>query len=89
MLALIRDLRAAGLRTGLLTNNARELRSLWWDLLPYDELFDDIVDSSEVGLRKPNPAVYRLALDRGSHQLGGTNLLQLDCAPAIFHLLPV
>ena len=64
MLALIRDLRAAGLRTGLLTNNARELRALWWDLLPYDELFDDIVDSSDVGLRKPNPAIYRLALDR-------------------------
>jgi epoxide hydrolase-like predicted phosphatase len=64
MLVLIRDLRAAGLRTGLLTNNARELRALWWDLLPYDELFDDIVDSSEVGLRKPNPAIYRLALDR-------------------------
>ncbi len=64
MLALVRDLRAAGLRTGLLTNNARELRALWWDLLPYDELFDDVVDSSDVGLRKPNPAIYRLALDR-------------------------
>jgi epoxide hydrolase-like predicted phosphatase len=64
MVALIRELRAAGLRTGLLTNNARELRALWWDLLPYDELFDDVVDSSEVGLRKPNPAIYGLALDR-------------------------
>jgi epoxide hydrolase-like predicted phosphatase len=64
MIALIRDLRAAGLRTGLLTNNARELRTLWWDLLPYDELFDDVVDSSHVGLRKPNPAIYRLALER-------------------------
>jgi epoxide hydrolase-like predicted phosphatase len=64
MIALIRELRAAGLRTGLLTNNARELRALWWDLLPYDELFDDVVDSSDVGLRKPNPAIYRLALDR-------------------------
>jgi epoxide hydrolase-like predicted phosphatase len=64
MLTLIRDLRSAGLTTGLLTNNARELRALWWDLLPYDELFDDIVDSSDVGVRKPNPAIYRLALDR-------------------------
>ena len=65
MLALVRA--PAGppdLRTGLLTNNARELRALWWDLLPYDELFDDVVDSSDVGLRKPNPAIYRLALDR-------------------------
>jgi epoxide hydrolase-like predicted phosphatase len=64
MIDLIRDLRAQGMRTGLLTNNARELRALWWELLPYDELFDDIVDSSDVGLRKPNPAIYRLALER-------------------------
>ena len=33
-------------------------------LLPYDELFDDVVDSHEVGMRKPNPAIYRLALER-------------------------
>ena len=61
---LVRDLHAAGFRTGLLTNNARELRDRWWGLLPYDELFDDVVDSHEVGMRKPNPAIYRLALER-------------------------
>jgi putative hydrolase of the HAD superfamily len=64
MVQLVRDLRAAGLKTGLLTNNARELRELWWGLLPYAELFDDVVDSHEVGMRKPNPAIYRLALQR-------------------------
>jgi putative hydrolase of the HAD superfamily len=64
MVQLVRDLRAAGLKTGLLTNNARELRELWWGLLPYPELFDDVVDSHEVGMRKPNPAIYRLALQR-------------------------
>jgi putative hydrolase of the HAD superfamily len=64
MVALIEELRASGLRTGLLTNNARELRELWWAVLPFDELFDDIVDSHQVGVRKPNPAIYLLALDR-------------------------
>jgi putative hydrolase of the HAD superfamily len=64
MVELVRDLRRTGLRTGLLTNNARELRERWWGLLPYDELFDDVLDSHEVGMRKPNPAIYRLALER-------------------------
>ena len=64
MIELVRDLRSAGLRTGLLTNNARELRDRWWGLLPYDELFDDVVDSHQVGMRKPNLAIYRLALER-------------------------
>ena len=36
---------------------------------PVDELFDLIVDSCEVGMRKPNPAIYELALD----QLGGVS----------------
>jgi putative hydrolase of the HAD superfamily len=61
------QLRADGYRTSLLTNNIAEGRDSWRPLLPLDDLFDDVVDSSEVGLRKPNPAIYRLALDR----LGG------------------
>ncbi len=64
MFELVRDLRAVGIRTAVLTNNVRELRPLWWDVAPWGELFDDLVDSHEVGLRKPNPAIYRLALDR-------------------------
>lgn len=64
MLDLVRRLREAGLRTGILTNNVREFRDLWRPLLPYDDLFDDIVDSHEVGLRKPNAAIYELALTR-------------------------
>ncbi len=64
MIDLVTRLRGAGLRTGMLTNNVREFRELWRPLMPYDELFDDIVDSHEVGLRKPNPAIYQLALTR-------------------------
>ena len=64
VITLVHDLRAAGLRLGVLTNNVAEFRSMWWDLLPFDELFDDLVDSHEVGMRKPNVAIYQLALAR-------------------------
>ncbi len=59
-----RDVRSRGLRTGLLTNNAREFEEFWVPLLPLDELFDDVVDSSAVGLRKPDRRIYELSLDR-------------------------
>lgn len=67
MVETARRLRSDGYRTSLLTNNIAEGRDSWRPLLPLDELFDDVVDSSEVGLRKPDPAIYRLALER----LGG------------------
>ncbi|HEV3353268.1 MAG TPA: HAD family phosphatase [Acidimicrobiales bacterium] len=47
--------------TALLTNNVKE--ATWRDDFPH-HLFDVEVDSSDVGLRKPDPAVYRLLLDR-------------------------
>ncbi len=64
VIELVHDLRAAGLKLGVLTNNVLEFRPMWWGLLPFEELFDDIVDSHEVAMRKPNPAIYRLALER-------------------------
>jgi len=57
-----RELRAAGYRTGLVTNNVLEIRERWRAVLPLDELFDVVVDSSEVGMRKPSPGIYELTL---------------------------
>lgn len=64
VVACVRELRGTGLRTALVTNNAREFRERWASMLPLDELFDAVVDSSEVGVRKPDPAIFRLALAR-------------------------
>jgi putative hydrolase of the HAD superfamily len=75
MIALVVRLRDAGLRTGILTNNVREFRDAWRTALPYDELFDDIIDSHEVGLRKPNRAIYELALTRLNATAGRTAFL--------------
>jgi len=57
-----RRLRGAGIGTAMVTNNIREFRDAWRAMIPVDELFDVIVDSSEVGVRKPDPAIFRHAL---------------------------
>lgn len=58
---LVRELHGR-YRLGLLTNNVAEA-AIWREELPH-ELFDAVVDSSAVGLRKPDPAIYRIVLDR-------------------------
>ena len=68
MIELVGELRDRGIRTALLTNNVREWEPLWRAKLPeVDDLFELIVDSAFVGLRKPDPAIYSLTLER----LGG------------------
>jgi len=58
-----RELRATGYRTALLTNNFAEVREAWRRMLPVEELFDVVVDSSEVGMRKPDPAIFHYTLE--------------------------
>jgi len=64
MVDTVRQLRGAGYRTALLTNNAREWEPMWRAMIPVDELFDVVVDSSVVGLRKPDPEIYKLTCER-------------------------
>jgi putative hydrolase of the HAD superfamily len=64
MLDLMRTLRERGHRMAILTNNVREWEPLWRSKLPVDEIFPVIVDSAWVGMRKPDPAIYHLTLER-------------------------
>jgi putative hydrolase of the HAD superfamily len=65
MIEFVRGVRRRGTRTALLTNNVREWEPLWRSKLPeIDELFEVVVDSAFVGLRKPDPAIYELTLER-------------------------
>jgi epoxide hydrolase-like predicted phosphatase len=75
VIELVQDLKAAGLRLGVLTNNVAEFKDGWRGMLPFDELFDDVVDSHEVAMRKPNPAIYQLALARLGADAGRTAFL--------------
>lgn len=58
----VRRCRAAGLLTALLTNNVGAMDG-WQGTLALGELFDVVVESSKVGVRKPDPAAYELVLD--------------------------
>jgi putative hydrolase of the HAD superfamily len=62
MLAAVTAAKAQGVRTGLVSNSwgAGEV----YDRERFPELFDAVVISGEVGLRKPDPAIYRLAAER-------------------------
>lgn len=64
LIEFFRALRARGLRLALLTNNVREWEPRWRAKLPVDELFELVVDSAFVGMRKPDPEIYELTLDR-------------------------
>ncbi|MFG2044358.1 HAD family hydrolase [Dactylosporangium sp. NPDC048998] len=60
MLGFVRAARRAGIRTGLVSNS--------WGLGRYDrallvELFDGVVISGEVGVRKPSPQIYTLGAE--------------------------
>lgn len=75
MISFIGDQRRRGLRTALLTNNVREWEPLWRAKLPeLDEIFEVVVDSAFVGMRKPEPGIYELTLERL-----GDGLLAEEC----------
>ena len=63
MIHRVRELRAEGYRTAILTNNVREWGKYWKESIPLDE-FEVIVDSCDVGLRKPDPEIFRLTCQR-------------------------
>lgn len=64
MIDLMRELKGSGLRMAMLTNNVREWEPKWRSMLPVDEIFELVVDSAFVGLRKPDPEIYRLTVER-------------------------
>jgi putative hydrolase of the HAD superfamily len=71
MLDAVRRLRTV-MPTALLTNNVREWRAGWEAVLDPHSLFDVVVDSSEVGARKPEPAIYEITRERlgvGHHEI--------------------
>ncbi|WP_405591020.1 HAD family hydrolase [Streptomyces sp. NBC_01190] len=61
MLRAVSAVRTAGHRVGVLSNNVREWEPYWRRMIEPAGPLDFVVDSSVVGLRKPQPEIYRLA----------------------------
>ncbi len=64
MIDKVLEVRAGGYRTALITNNIKEFSDGWRAMIPVDDMFEIIVDSSAVGMRKPDPRIYQMALDQ-------------------------
>jgi putative hydrolase of the HAD superfamily len=64
LFAFMRALHGRGYRMAILTNNVREWEPLWRSMLPVDEIFELVVDSGFEGVRKPDPRIYEVTLDR-------------------------
>ena len=62
MIELMAALRAEGFRMALLTNNVREWELRWRAMAPIDDIFELVVDSAFVGVRKPEPEIYELVV---------------------------
>ena len=60
----IRQLRGDGMPLALLTNNVKEFGDAWRASFPAEDLFSVVIDSSEVGMRKPDPRIYELTCER-------------------------
>jgi epoxide hydrolase-like predicted phosphatase len=61
MLDAVRRARAAGIRTGLVSNSMGAGR---YDRGTFPELFDGVVISGDVGLHKPQPEIFLLGAER-------------------------
>lgn len=71
-------LKHRGLRMALLTNNVKEWEPYWRPMLPVDEIFEVVVDSGFVGMRKPDPEIYELTLERLGDGLAASDCLFVD-----------
>ncbi len=61
MLGALRSARAAGIRTGLISNSMGAGR---YDRERFPELFDGVVISGDVGLHKPQPEIFLLGCEK-------------------------
>jgi len=73
LVAFIRSLRPR-LKTGVISNAWPGIRHYLEQVWRVADAFDTLVISAEVGLAKPDPAIYKLALDR----------LQVDASQSVF-----
>jgi epoxide hydrolase-like predicted phosphatase len=80
MVERARTIKARGVKTAVVTNNVKEFGDGWRKMVPVDELFDAVIDSSAVGIRKPDPRIYHLALDALGGVAPGSAVL-VDDAP--------
>ncbi len=62
MVDVLKRVRACGFGVACLTNNFRSLDSAAPEIVEVLKIFDQVIESSRIGVRKPDPAFYHHAL---------------------------
>ncbi len=70
LLAYVDRLRAAGLHVGLLSNVGDNGRAVFREKYGVLDHFDSVTTSAEEGVMKPDPRIFRIALERAGVQPG-------------------
>jgi len=79
--ALVEACRAAGRRVGILTNELMDFQGREWvEAQPWFPWFPVLVDSSELGARKPDPEPYEVAIEQMGLPAG--DIVFIDDNPA-------
>lgn len=73
--AAVRALRAAGFATGICTNKPERLAALLLDRLGVRDLFGSLVGADTLAVRKPDPAPYRVSVERAGGSLARSMLI--------------
>lgn len=63
---LLAQVKQAGYHTGIVTNNVKEFSDAWKSLIPMHHV-DAVIDSAFEGIRKPNPEIFRRAIQKLSN----------------------
>lgn len=63
LMGFIRDLRRR-VRVGMITNAWPDIRRYLVEVFKIADAFDPLIISAEIGIAKPDPRIYRLALDQ-------------------------
>lgn len=74
--ALARRIKAAGYRTFALTDNVHEIVAHLKGRHAFWPLFEDVANSAEIGVLKPDPSIYRYLIDR--HRLAPSECIFMD-----------
>jgi putative hydrolase of the HAD superfamily len=75
VVAAVQELRADGVRCALATNQHPERAAYMRENLGYDEVFDDLFYSCDLGVAKPDPAYFTETVRRLGTEPGRTLLL--------------
>ncbi|MDN5305135.1 MAG: putative hydrolase of the superfamily [Fusobacteriaceae bacterium] len=62
LIVVLENIKARGYRIGIISDCSPDV-PIVWEEIEYSKYFDTVIFSSQVGVKKPNPKIYKMAVD--------------------------